>query len=62
MSVQRENTQATECYGDVIKAASESKLSHELKLACELVGYHYKKVGNNEKEGSLLQEARNWYN
>ena len=53
--------EARSAYAAAITASRSSRFVHEQALACELAGFHYKKLGNNEKACDFFNHAKKLY-
>ena len=60
-SFQNLNSEAQASYAAAISSARSSGFIHEQGLACELAGYHYKKVCGFSSAWSLFDQAKRCY-
>lgn len=55
------NHDASSLYAGAILASRSSRFVHEQSLACELAGFHYKKIGDLRRAGAFFEQARIGY-
>ena len=60
-SLQNLNSEAQASYAAAISSARSSGFIHEQGLACELAGYHYKKVCDLSSAWILFDQAKRCY-
>jgi ATP-dependent RNA helicase DDX31/DBP7 len=60
-SCQHRNDKAQASYVDAINSACSSGFIHEQGLACELAGYHWRKVGDIHKARAFFEQAKQCY-
>ena len=53
--------EAKASYAAAITSARCSRFIHEQGLACELAGFHYKKIGNHRSAWSFFNQAKQCY-
>ena len=57
----RGNKRATSSYAAAITSACSSGFIHEQRLACELAGFHHKKIGEHEIAWDYFKQAKQCY-
>jgi len=60
-SFRGKHEEAKASYAAAISSAQCSRFIHEQGLACELAGFHYKKMGDHEGARGLFSQARQCY-
>ena len=55
------NKDANSLYAAAIIASKSSKFIHEQGLACELAGFHYKKIGDLQRAWGFFNQAKLCY-
>jgi ATP-dependent RNA helicase DDX31/DBP7 len=60
-SYQNHHDKAKASYAAAISSARSSGFIHEQGLACELAGYHFKKVGDSRSACGFFEQAKQCY-
>ena len=60
-SYQNQHHKAKASYAAAISSARSSGFIHEQGLACELAGYHFKKVGDSRSACGFFEQAKQCY-
>jgi len=60
-SYEGRNEEAKSSYAAAILASRSSKFIHEQGLACELAGFHYKKIGDSRRAWGFFNQAKLCY-
>jgi hypothetical protein len=60
-SYEGRNEEASSSYAAAILASRSSRFVHEQGLACELAGFHYKKIGDLRRACSFFNQANLCY-
>mmetsp|Transcript_28546 Transcript_28546/g.48585 ORF Transcript_28546/g.48585 Transcript_28546/m.48585 type:complete len:91 (-) Transcript_28546:351-623(-) len=61
LSNEGRNEEANASYASAISSARASRFIHEQGLACELAGFHHKKIGNNSIAWVFFDQAKQCY-